>query len=280
LVGRIVVFPLLPFSFLEFLKTKEKGLSETCQQSSFSLPLLRKLNSSLEEYLLYGGYPEVVLQKDREIKKTLLTNIYSLYFLKEVRDFLGLIKDYKLKNLLKALSLQIGNLCQYQELSQIAGLSQPTLKKYLRFLEKTFICFFIKPFFTNKRTELTKNPKVYFFDFGLRNAVLDNFLPLSQRGDSGAILENFVALNLKEKFGELRFWRTKSKAEVDFVVENEEEIMPAEAKRLLDKPKVSSSLLSFIKKYQPKKAFVFSLNFTGKRKIKKTTVNYLLAWAS
>ncbi len=212
----------------------------------------------------------MVLERDFKIKRDFLNNIYNLFFLKEVKDILGLIDDYKLKLLIKALSLQIGNIIQFQELSSISNFSQPTLKKYLNFLEKTYVYFFIKPFFTNRRTELTKNPKIYFFDTGFRNIIIENFLSASQRTYSGHLLENFVAINLWQKFGNLNFWRTKAKSEVDFVVRKEEKIIPVEIKTKLDSPKISSGLLSFIKKYNPSFAYVLSLNFCKIIKVEKT----------
>ena len=228
----------------------------------------------MEEYILFGGYPEIVTQSNKEIKKTLLSQIYSLYFLKEVKDILGLIDDYKLRQLIKALSLQIGNICQYNELAQLSAFSQPTVKKYLNFLEKSFITFFIKPYFKNKRTELVKNPKVYFFDTGLRNSVLDNFLPLDKRGDKGALIENFVAQHLiQEK--PIFYWRTKSKAEVDFVLEKEGQIIPIEVKSNLVKPDINPSFASFIRKYQPKKGYILSNALLTKKIIRKTAVNFL-----
>lgn len=284
LVGRVVVFQLLPFSFSEFLKVKSEKLYEIYQDwNSLKInnkiinqwkALTGKFDDYVSEYMLFGGYPEVVIQNNKEIKKTLLTQIYSLYFLKEVKDVLGLIDDYKLRQLIKALSLQIGNICQYNELVQLSSFSQPTVKKYLNFLEKSFIAVFIKPFFKNKRTELVKNPKVYFFDIGLRNSVLDNFLPLDKRGDKGAIVENFVAQHLMMD-RPIFYWRTKSKAEVDFILEKEGEIVPVEVKSTLGQPVINASLASFIKKYQPKRGFVLSANLWSVKKTGKTTVNFL-----
>lgn len=282
LVGRVLSFELLPFSFAEFVRAKEENLLPLYQEYKKKLleknlpkiapALCQRFNHLLEEYLLFGGYPEVVLAKNLEVKKTLLTGIYSLYFLKEVRDIIGLMDDYKLKSLIRALSLQIGNICQYQELSSLSLASFPTLKKYLNFLEKTFICFFPKPFFTNKRTELSKNPKVYFFDLGLRNSVLDNFLPLEKRGDQGALFENFVASALKKQ-GKLHFWRTKARAEVDFILEREGKIIPIEVKANIAKP--TASFLSFVKKYQPSEGYIYNLEFAGKQKVGKTTIYFL-----
>lgn len=284
LVGRVVVFQLLPFSFSEFLKVKNEKLYEIYQDWN-SLKannkiinqwtaLNDKFDDYVSEYMLFGGYPEVVTQNNKEIKKTLLTQIYSLYFLKEVKDILGLIDDYKLRQLIKALSLQIGNICQYNELAQLSSFSQPTVKKYLNFLEKSFIAFFIKPYFKNKRTELVKNPKVYFFDTGLRNSVLDNFLALDKRGDKGAIVENFVAQHLITD-RPIFYWRTKSKAEVDFILEKEGEVIPVEIKSILNKPVITPSLASFVKKYEPKRGFVLSTNLWSVKKTEKTTINFL-----
>lgn len=285
LVGRIFVLELLPFSFDEYLRAKDQNLYQIFQEYQekinkkreivISQPLLQRFNFYLEPYLIYGGYPEVILEKDLKTKKDFLNNIYNLFFLKEVRDILGLIDDYKLKVLIKALSLQLGNLIQYQELSTISGFSQVTLKKYLNFLEKTYISFFIKPFFTNRRIELAKNPKIYFFDNGFRNAVIDNFLLADQRTDLGYLLENFVAINFWQKYKTFNFWRTKAKAEVDFVLRKEEKIIPVEVKTKLESPKITPSLLSFIKKYHPPYAYVFSLNSYKVVKIDKTKIYFL-----
>lgn len=285
LVGRIFVLELLPFSFDEYLRAKNQNLyqilleeQEKIQRKrklTISQQLAEKFNSYLIPYLLYGGYPEVVLESDSKIKTAFLNNIYNLFFLKEVKDLLGLIDDYKLKLLIKALSLQLGNILQYQELANISNFSSATLKKYLNFLEKTYISFFIKPFYTNKRTELTKNPKVYFFDLGFRNIVIDNFLSVDKRADLGFLLENFAAINFWQKYKTLNFWRTKAKAEVDFVLEKEGKIVPIEVKTNLESPKITASFLSFIKKYNPPVAYVFSLNFFNDIKVEKTKVHFL-----
>ncbi len=285
LVGRLITFNLLPFSFSEFLRAQDKRIFFIYQKLKediskkkklkISQPILARLNHFLEEYLIFGGYPEVVLNKDKEIKITFLNNIYNLYFLKEVRDILGLIDDYKLKLLIKSLSLQMGNLIQYQELSNFSDFSVLAVKKYLNFLEKTFISFLIRPFFTNKRRELVKNPKVYFFDTGFRNAVIDNFSSLKNRQDIGVLLENFSALSLLHQEKKINFWRTKSKAEVDFVIEKNNKIIPIEIKTKLLQSKLTPSFLSFIKKYRPKEAYIYSLNYLDKIKVNQTKVYFL-----
>jgi uncharacterized protein len=116
-------------------------------------------------------------------------------------------------------------------------------------LEETFICKRCYTFSLNRRTELVKTPKIYFYDYGLRNAVIDNFN--FNGGDKGALYENLIYSEYLKKSKELKYWRTKSGAEVDFILNNE----PVEIKSM---PKTSRSFLSFIKKYQPKNGYIIS----------------------
>ena len=209
----------------------------------------KKLLHYYEEYLLFGGYPRVVLEDSYEAKKELLRNIYNTYFLREVRDILGLIDDYKLNNLTKALALQIGNLLDYQELSQISGYSYPSLKKYLNFLEKTYICSFLRPYFRNRRTEIVKNPKVYFLDTGLRNFIVDDFRKLDARPDKGLLLENGLAQQFIKNGYRFNFWRDKKKNEIDFVIFlGNGKIIAIESKTYLKSAKFNS-VESFKRRY-------------------------------
>ena len=230
LVGRVLIFNLYPFDFQEFLTAKDaaylkiyhryKTMANLRRPARLSIPesIHKKLLHYYEEYLLFGGYPRVVLEENPLSKKELLRNIYNTYFLREIRDILGLIDDYKLQSLIKALALQIGGLIEYGELSRLTGYSYSSLKKYLNFLEKTYICRLIKPFYKNKRTEIVKNPKVYFFDTGLRNSIVDDSRPLDERTDTGALLENGLAMQFIKNDFEFHFWRDKKKNELDFVV--------------------------------------------------------------
>ncbi|MBU4257473.1 AAA family ATPase [Patescibacteria group bacterium] len=230
LVGRVLIFNLYTFDFEEFLSAKDKNYFKIYKQykrqvSEFNSADIKigetahkKLLGYYEEYLLFGGYPRVVMENNYELKKELLRNIYNTYFLREVRDILGLIDDYKLGALINGLALQIGGLIEYEELSRLSGFSYPSLKKYLNFLEKTFICRLVKPFFRNKRTEIVKNPKVYFLDSGLRNAIADDFRKLNERIDKGALLENGLAEGFIKHDYKFNFWRDKKKNEIDFVL--------------------------------------------------------------
>ena len=276
LVGRVLVFPLYPFSFNEFLRVKNPPLEKVItEENSLSLALTKQIEPYLNEYLIFGGYPEVVLTEDYSVKKTLLENIYQLYFLKDVKSLTHLVNDWKLKNLVKILATRAGGIVNYNELGMEAKIDFKTLKSYLNFLEKTFIIFFVPPFFTNKTKEIVKNPKIYFLDLGLRNALINSFEPLILRKDKGFLWENFAAINLIHQGFKLHFWRTKAKAEVDFVIEKEKETIPIEVKSLLNQPKISRSFRSFIASYKPKKGYVFNLNFFEEKNFSGTLVKFV-----
>lgn len=228
LVGRIFIFNLYPLDFHEFLTYKAKEYLDYYENfkknflNGREVKIGREVHQVLlknyEEYLTYGGYPRVVTADNAEEKKEVLKNIYNTYFLREVRDILGLIDDYKLERLIKALSLQIGNIIEYKELSLISGYDYLSLKKYLNFLEKTFVCSFVKPFFRNKRTEIVKNPKVYFYDTGLRNVIVNDFRGFDSRPDIGGLLENGVFQQLVKLGIGVNYWRDKQQHEIDFVL--------------------------------------------------------------
>lgn len=169
--------------------------------------------------------------------------------------------------LLKALSLQIGNVVVYNELANIIGINSNKLKEYLDILEKVFLIKKISPFFTNKRLEIVKNPKIYFYDLGLRNIVINNFLPLENRSDSGALLENFVFRELVEK--DLKYYRTKNGAEVDFILND---TIPIEVKSNLSDFKISKSYHYFLENYNPPKAYLLNLNKFGVKTFKEHKV--------
>lgn len=229
LVGRIFVFEMLPLDFEEYLSFRNESYFEIYRKNKIDLKSPKKLNLTkkqaealskyFEEYAVWGGYPAVVISKNEEEKKEVLKNIYNTYFLRDVKDILGLIDDYKLSRLIKALSLQIGGMIEYNELSNISEYSYVTLKKYLNFLNKTYICGFTSPYFTNKRREIVKNQKIYFFDTGLRNHIASDFRLPKDRPDGGNILENVCWEQLIKSNWKVNYWRDKNKNEVDFIVE-------------------------------------------------------------
>lgn len=262
LTGRILVLNLYPFNFREFLSVKDRDYLKLFEnkKNEFTLgepreiEILKEAHQKLlkyyEEYLIFGGYPRVALEENYEIKKDLLKNIYNTYFLREVRDILGLIDDYKLGNLMKGLALQIGNLIEYNEFSVISQFSYVSLKKYMNFLEKTYICKFVRPFFKNRRTEIVKNPKVYFLDTGLRNSIVNDFRGLDGRGDKGALLENGLAAQFIKQGIDFNFWRDKAKNEIDFILNlGENKTIAVESKSGIHDFK-NHSIENFKKKYE------------------------------
>ena len=292
LVGRILVFNLYQLNFEEFLSFRDSGLLKVYRECRNGLDLknliIPKIEASdtaniqltrlLEEFIRWGGYPRVVLANSEEEKKVKLKNIYTTYFLRDIKDMLGLIDDYKLARLIEALAVQIGQIINYQELSQISGYAHVTLKKYLNILEKTFICEAVRPFYTNKRKEIVKNPKVYFFDTGLRNYIVDNFSPLAQRTDKGQLYENHIFTELLKHDIVVNYWRNQTQAEVDFLMKFGIHYIPIESKSHLKKNDISKSLASFIKKYHPKAAIVLNDIYYPPRTEDTTKIYFLPRW--
>jgi len=266
LVGRIFVLELYTFSFEEFLSVKNSKLYNVYKTKTFGVEINKKLQSYIDEFLIFGGYPRVVLSDEKEEKITVLKNIYNTLLLREVKDLFGIANNDNLIKLIKALSLQIGNLINYKELCDISGFNFPLLKKNLNILELLFICKRCFPFSKNPRTELVKNPKIYFFDYGLRNMIINNFS--FERSDKGAMYENLLYSELLKKGKELNYWRTKSGAEVDFIYNGE----PIEIKTT---PKIGKSLHSFIAKYSPQKVFVISESEKESVKINGAKIDFL-----
>ncbi len=148
--------------------------------------------------------------------------------------------------------------------------------KHLNILEKTYIIKLIKPFFKNKRTELTKNPKSFFMDLGMRNYLLGDFRPLALRNDAGAVMENYALNSLQKIYPAqtFKYWRTKSKAEVDFVIERGLDIIPIEIK-YSSKKIIGKSLHSFIEKFNPPKAIILTKDFLAEEKIKNCQAQFI-----
>jgi hypothetical protein len=279
LVGRIFIFHLSPFSFAEFLSYRTPSLYENVyvdlkkkadqylhgkgkRPPLLSEEVIKEMLGFYREYAVYGGYPRVVLAKDADEKITVLKNIYNTYLLREIRDILQLSTERELRKLVKALSLQLGSMVVYNELGQIASLDYERLMKHLNILEKTFVIKIITPFCRNKRTEIAKAPKIYFQDNGFRNVVAGNFQPLDERTDRGMLNENFTAGQLLKSGYEIKYWRTKSHAEIDFVLEDAGANTAIEVKSFLSRNRAGRALFSFREKYHVKKSVILSENFS------------------
>ncbi len=274
LVGRIFVFKLFPFSFEEYLKHKERKLYTLYLKEELSQPVIKKINEYYKEFIIYGGYPRVILSKDKEEKIEVLKNIYNTYFLKEIKEILQLSNDFKLNKLIKVLALQTGGITNYHELSSATDFDYNDLLKHLNILKKTFICIESIPFFTNKKKELVKAPKIFFLDNGFRNIVIKNFQKIEDRTDTGEINENFIASELIKKETELKYWRTKTGAEVDFVIEKNNKLIPIEIKSNIKNFKLTRSFKNFLERYNSIQGFIFSYTYLNKTKFKKTEIYF------
>lgn len=224
LVGRKFLFEVYPLSFDEFLIFNEENelLKKAGKNKKLSIYDQKKLNEYWKKYLIFGGYPKVALAKDESVKKIMLEEIGSSYIKKDVVDA-GIKNTDKYFSLLKILARQTGELVNSQELSKTLQMANKTIEEYLYVIKKSYQAAFIKPFYSNIRKELTKMPKIYFYDFGLRNFFLNDYHPIEKRTDKGAYLENIVFkkfLNQTESLDKIKFWRTQDKNEVDFIIEN------------------------------------------------------------
>ncbi len=260
LVGRVSIVKLYPFSFPEFLKAE--GVKEASEES---------LRREVWEHMTYGGYPKVVLTGDLEIKKTMLRDLHETMILKDVSKTFSIDDVISLEKLARHLAANPGGAVSYESLSADLKLSFQTLRKYLDALEKSYLLKRVPPFYTNKAKEIAKQPKTYFLDCGLRNAVTGTF----PAEPSGRDFESYVLSELL-KIGHFpRYWRTKSDAEVDYVIEKDGETIPLEVKVHTEVGKVERGMHSFIEAYAPKKGFVVSYKGeNGRIKLKGCSLTY------
>lgn len=207
LTGRKFVFRLYPLSIREIYLDKD----------------LYKIHKELEEYLIFGSYPDVVNNSSFKEKTRVLKELTSSNLYKDILEFQSVKSSSILVKLLKLLSLQIGKEVSYHEISSTLGIDLRTIERYVDLLEKNFIVFRLPPYSMNKRREISRMNKIYFYDLGIRNALISNFNLLENRNDIGELFENFmITERLKYReynqiYGDQYFWRTYDGSEVDLV---------------------------------------------------------------
>jgi len=220
LVGRKWQYTLYPIAQLE-LSPKET-------------PFESKLK--LESRLIYGSYPEAITSQGHRDKQTVLESIVDGALFKDVFMLEGVKKPTKIVQLAKALALQIGNQVSLTELSNILNINLATVERYLDLLEKTFIVIRVSGFRRNLRTELTKTCRYYFWDNGVRNALINNFNQLDVRSDTGQLWENYIFVERMKKrdyqhiISNIYFWRTHDRQEIDLVEERSGKLYGIEIK--------------------------------------------------
>jgi predicted AAA+ superfamily ATPase len=244
MTGRKIDFNLYPLCFSELVN--DTGLLNEKRM--------------LHHRLIYGAYPEIVKHTDNA--KVLLKSLTSSYLYRDVLSLENIKKPDLVERLAKALALQVGSEVSYFELSRLLGADKATIEKYIDILEKSFIIFRLNSFSKNIRNELKKSKKIYFWDNGVRNAVIGNFTDILRRTDYGQLWENYLIserlklnsyLN-KDTFS--YFWRTTQQQEIDYVEVENNEIFAFEFK--WNEHKKVKIPTSFSKAYQPKELMVVS----------------------
>lgn len=219
LTGRAIEFFLHPLSVAEIMQKQDRTETE----------------GGLENILRFGLYPEIYNSGEEE-KKELLANIANNYLYKDILEFENIKKSDQLFGLLQLLALQIGNEVSLSEIGQQLGMDKLTVQKYINLLEKAFVIFDLRSFSRNSRKEIGKSRKIYFWDLGVRNALINNFNSLNIRNDVGALWENFcIAERMKSNMNNRilansYFWRTYGQQEIDYIEEREGKLFGYEIK--------------------------------------------------
>lgn len=208
LTGRKKEFFLFPFSVGELVASSS----------------LIEVKRRLDDFLVFGLYPDVVTSgADRA---GIVRELATSYSYKDVLAYQDIRRPELLEKLLQSLALQIGNEVSYTELASLLGVNKVTVENYVRILEQAYIIFRVGPFSRNIRNELKKKRKIYFYDLGLRNALINNFNPLSLRQDVGTLWENFLIVERLKRtrnaglFNNIYFWRTTAGKEIDYLEDN------------------------------------------------------------
>lgn len=219
LTGRAVEFKLYPLSIQEIKESED----------------LFSVESKIEKLLTLGSYPEAfLLGKEEAIQK--IDQISSSYLFKDILSLERIKKPNVLANLLKMLALQVGNEVNYNELSKNLGIDRKTVENYIDLLEKCFIIFKLNAFSRNLRKEISKSFKIYFYDLGIRNSLIQNYNSLDMRSDVGVLWENFCIIerikrnNYNNIYANYYFWRTYTQKEIDFIEEREGKLFAYEMK--------------------------------------------------
>ncbi|MEI6436675.1 MAG: ATP-binding protein [Bacteroidota bacterium] len=220
LTGRKITRTLFSVSQLELL----------AQQNRYDL------RESLENYLIFGGYPEVVTAEDKQSKINLLNELLGSYLLKDILELDRVKSSRLLLDLLRLLAFQVGNQVSLSELANNLHIDYKTVARYIDLFEKSFILFSLGGYSGNLRSEITRKCKYYFYDNGIRNALISNFNPLEMRNDAGALWENFLFMerlkmrSYKNIHTNIFFWRNYDQKEIDLIEEREGKLFAYEFK--------------------------------------------------
>lgn len=215
---------------------------------------------SLEQRLIYGSYPEIINRPDEAVES--LMSLTSSYLYKDILAFSDIRKPSQLEKLIELLALQIGSEVSYNELGQIIGANNQTVERYIDLLEQSFVVFRLGAFSNNLRNEIKKSRKIYFWDTGVRNAIIQNFSPLKLRQDTGALWENYFISerkkynHYKRQFVKSFFWRSFQQQEVDLIEKADNELFAYEIK--WNSKKKSGLSKTFLDAYPVKESHIIN----------------------
>lgn len=253
LAGRRRLYRLCPLSFSEWLPSRPGGVcAPENWQSSVDARTHRLLRQYLEEFVLFGGLPGLVHEKSADSKKRLLIDYLSTYVQKDIKALLREEDILSFNRLIALLADREGSLLSENGLSQDLNYSLRQVRKDIAILSQSFLLDVLKPFFSNRGRELKQTNKTYFFDSGIRNAILRDFRRLNQRLDKGAMLESFVLHEMQTNLQvsqEVYYWRTRQQEEVDFVLVQDRLPIAVEVKSKLMSPEVPAGIRQFFGKY-------------------------------
>jgi len=265
LAGRKNLHYLYPLDFEEFLwfKQDEKAIAQFQNIKSLKGEdiNINYLINLLNEFMIYGGYPEVVLTKDYNEKINVLRSIFDIYVKKELVAYLKLEKIIGVKKLIEFLAINNGQKIKYEEIANRCSLKEYEAKSYIEILKETYLIFELRPFFTNKNKELVKIPKIYFIDNGVRNFFFNNFNDLNLRNDAGYLFEGYLLGELiKYGLKNIKFWQDKNRHEVDFIIDFVSRQIPIEVKF---KKKLKNDdfigMKSFLEDYEAKNKYIINI---------------------
>jgi len=236
LAGRKKIFQLYTCSFDEYLELSGKSdlreeKDHLLKNGDFKSTLTDYLRVEWESYMIYGGYPAIITEPDKQEKINRLKDIRDSFVKRDILES-GVINETAFYNLFRILAGQTGGMVNVNELSSTLRIKNETVDNFLTIMQKCFHIALVKPFFRNLRKELVKMPKVFMLDTGLRNCLLNNFQPLAVRTDKGELWENTIFRILADKIGldAIQYWRTSAGNEVDFVLSENERLKAIEVK--------------------------------------------------
>jgi predicted AAA+ superfamily ATPase len=282
LAGRKRIFELSTLDFIEFTNHRTDYRYENSLPEFFALEPQRA-QGLLEEYLSFGGYPRVVMEETTSEKRRVIAELYQSYLERDIAFLLGVQKTERFTALVRLMAAQIGQPANVSEISSTLNLNAATVNHYLWYLEKTFLLHKTTPYFKNMRKELTKTPVFYFRDLGMRNYALGSFGAPVSPSESGFLFQNFIHNLLRNKMentsNQVHYWRTTDKAEVDFVLDKNTEVVPIEVKyRKLSSPATTRSYQSFISAYRPSKGYVIHLGDAMLKNVDTLSICFMNWW--